>query len=396
MAIFKLKSNPINAVILILILILVLEGGYSGLRFLSMSSLSYTTGYEGVKARFAGVSYEGENHKGALWGSTFNWDADDKTKGLPDITGEMTSVFIPKESVGAQPVTLGGKDISQWLLGTTTVKNPVNTYEWELTKEGTTALYVMEEWELRWFVSISCDPDLPDEVEWATFPSEIYKRRELVDVEIWFELDLSPVWYFEGTDTTYFAIAQLKLAEDVAMGGRHHKEGYTEEEVNKELSITPMSRQSIVSIYRGLFGSDANRAEKEAYSFRGKELNPDLFTDKVYAKLQLNDFGVSSWYAMGNHWRGDVVTYAFAMRVFVIGQWTVKDVQDLPDEYGRTSKTGGLNVIAQNPFIQFLGTPEGRLLMLLLAGLVVFLVLAIFAPSVIVILMSLLGGRRRR
>jgi len=392
---FKLKSNPVSAVILILILLIVLEGGYSGLRFLSMSSLSYTTGYEGVKARFAGVSYDGENFKGTGWSSTFNVDFDEATSGLPDVAGEMTSVFVPSESVGQQPTQFGGFDLSQWLVKSTVVKNPVAQHEWELTENDTTTLYVMEEWELRWFASISCEPAIMGEVA-TPLTNQVVRRNRLLNVEVWMELDLAPIWYFEGQDTSYFAIAQLKLAEDVALGGRHHKEGYQEEKRNPELSVTPYSRDSLIGLYHGLFASEGNRADKQVYEYKGKKLNPDLFTDKVYAKITLNDFGVTSWYAFGTHWRADVATFAFKVRVFVIGQWTVKDVQDLPDVYGRTSKTGGLNLVAENPLVMWFGSPEGRLLTLLLAGLIIFLILAIGAPSFLLGLFVLFGGKRRR
>jgi len=392
-------NESMRAIILILVLLIALDGGLSVFRLMSTSP-SYQTGYEGVKARFAGVSYEGKNHKKTLWGSTFNWDADKADGGLPDIAGEMTSVFIPKESVGAQPVMLGGKDISHWLLGTTSVRNPVATYEWELSGNSTTTLYVMEEWELRWFVSLSCEPAIDNELESVWFPDHLKGRNSLKNVDVWFEFDLQPVWYFEGTDATYFAIAKLQLAEDVAMGARHYKKGYVEkggdEDINDQMRVTPSSSHSVVSIYHGLFGKSANIADKDAYSYQGKDLNPDLFTDKVYAKLTLDDFGVSSWYAFGTHWRSDVVTYAFKMRVFVIGEWTVKDIDELPDEYGKTSKTGGLNVIAENPFIEFLGSGEGKLLMAILAGLAVLLLLAIFAPTALLALFAIFGGKKRR
>jgi len=392
----NLKGNWINSLILVLLLLLVLDGGYAGVKLLSLSSVSYTTGYEGVKARYAGLKRASETVKGDLWSSTFRHDFDDSWTGLPDITGEMTSVFVPRDSLGEQQISLGGFDISGWLLNTAQVRNPVNTYEWQLKGDSTTTLYVMEEWELRWFVSVGVDPDLPSEIEWADAPYNIYKRRSLRNIEVWFELDLEPIWYFEGQETAYFAIAKLSLAENTKLGGLYEGRELTPDEVNDELSVTPMSRGSIVGIYYGLFGVEGNRADKEASTFRGKKLNPDLFTDKVYAKLILNDFGVSSWYSFGNHWRSDVATFAFKVRVFVVGQWTVKDIDDLPSDYGREAKTGGVNLVGDNPLAQWLSSPEGSFVMLLLFGIVVLVILAVVAPSFLLGLFAIFGGKRRR
>lgn len=386
----KLGRNQ-NILIVLLVVLIVLETGMTGLSILSISP-SYTTGYQGAKARFVGVQHQGKRDTNSLWGTTLGWDADTRGGGDPPIAGEMTSVFVPQESVGTQPQWIP----SEWLLSASNVRNPTDEWEWEIPVEGSnkTRFYRMEEWKLKWYFSISSEPTEKE------IPSpdldEIVMRNSLKDVKVWFQFDLTPTWYFEGATNAYFAIAELRIS-DIAIGGVLHKQGgdVEKDESNKECRVVPASKQSILTLYYGLFGMESNRAEQEAYDFRGKKLNPDLFTDKVYSYFTLDDFGVTAWWAWGRHWRGDTVTVAVDFVVFVIGEWVVQDVQNIPDEYGRGAKTAGTNFLA--PFGQFLASPEGRLTLLLVLGAIIFLFLAIFAsPFLTMLLMGLFGGRRRR
>jgi len=382
----KLKGNMLWFVI-ILIFLLAGTGSITGLRAL-MSYPAYMTGYQGAHARYYGVRDQGKTYTQGLWDTTFKWDSPIEQGdygNTPPIAGEMTSVFVPSESVGYQPSWIA----PEWLLGASKIKNPVETYEWEIQEGEETQFYRMELWRLKWYFSISSEPkddgDIPGYEGVISHP-----RNSLEDTEVWFEFDLTPIWYFNGTDRAYFAIASIRVTEIryQALEGGHNVI-----EHDPTCKVTPQSESAILPIYYAGFGG--SRAEQDAYSYQGKQLNPDLFRDRVYSYFTLNDFGVSCWWDWGWFWKSDVVTVGFDVDVFVIGEWKVKDIQDVPDQFGRSAKTGGEGFGWGGILGAFFGSAEGRFWVLLIIGVIVFLGLAIFAPWVLLGLSSIFGARRK-
>lgn len=382
----KIKGNMVWVVI-ILVCLMAGTGSITGLRAL-MSYPAYMTGYQGAHARYYGVRDQGITYTQGLWDTTFKWDSPVEQGDFgntPPIAGEMTSVFVPSESVGYQPTWIA----PEWLLGASRTKNPVDTYEWELQDGDETIFYRMELWRLKWYFSISSEPK--DDGDIPQYEGVISKpRNSLEDTEVWFEFDLTPIWYFNGTDRAYFAIASLRLT-DIDFGGLEG--GKDPVSHDSRLRVTPESTSSILPIYYAGFGGA--RAEQNVHSYQGKELNPDLFRDRVYSYITLNDFGVSAWWDWGWFWKADVVTIGLDVDVFVIGEWKVKDIQDIPDEYGRSAKTGGEGFGWGGILGAFFGSPEGRIWVLLLLGLGAFLFLAMFAPWVLLALSGMFGARRK-
>ena len=379
---------------IIVICVVILASG-PGASLFSLQSVGYTTGYQGAKARFAGIQDSSGKTTSNLWGTTFQWDKDASGFGKPGIAGEMTSCFIPSESVGKTTKQFSsGKDISSWLVDATNIKNPLDqVYEWELENEdGSTTIYRMEEWILKWFVSISSEPK-EGEYDRYELPGGFQSsRRNLEDVQVWFEFDLSPIWYFENQSSCYFSVAKIRLS-DVAQGGKINNEDY-EDKYNSKMRVLPESEGTPLTIFYGLFGTSVNIADKTALDYQGKRLNPNLFTDRVYAYVTLQDFGVTSWWDWGPYYRGDVITYGFDIHVFVVGQWDVKDVQEIPDEYGRTAKLGteGIGIGA---FLEsIIGSPMFPLYSFIALIAIIVLVLAIFAPWVLFAIFGMFGSRK--
>jgi hypothetical protein len=375
--------------VLALAILIILEGT-NGAFHLLLTSPSYSSGYEGAKAKFAGVS-QGTNTKigTGFFDTTMSWDADTAGSGKPPIAGEMTSVFVPSQSLAKQSTSLRGNDITAWLLGASGQKNPVNTYDWELKVGNETVSYRMEEWTLKWYFSISSEPT-GNEVP-RVYVDQPTARNSLMDVRVWFEFDIAPVWYFEGQTTAYFAIAEARL-NNIQIGMKQ-TDGTIRK--NAEERVLPMSAGSVLPIYYGLYGSEANRAEQAIYYYQGKILNPNLFRSRVYSAFTLADFGVDAWGGLWAGWFGDVVTVGVDVNVFVIGEWKVKDVQDIPTDYGRDSKTV-TNTSWLGQILDAFNSPEGRLLIVAIVAVGLFLILAIFFPWVIILFMTLFGGKKGR
>jgi hypothetical protein len=377
-------------IVIVLAVLVVLELTQSGLRLMSIGS--YTTAYEGAKARYYGVSYDNKDTK--VTGVTgLSWDPDGYAYGKPALAGEETAVFIPSESIGQQVSKFSktGADISSWLVQDTKIKNPVASYQWDLQDEvtGEVDSYTLEEWSCRWYFSISSEPKDSELQFYRLGPQLVVVRNSLSNAQVWFEIDVAPIWYFENQSMSYFAVAELKVT-DIQIGGKV-SDGYKAES-NSECRVTPSSQNSILPIFHNPFGAESDRAETTVYNYKGKKLNPDYFAPKVYTFFGLDDFGVTSWWAMGNHYRADVVTVGVDVRLFVVGEWKVKDVQDLPDEYGRTAKWSSVDI-----FGGLFSGPSGSLLIMAIVIVAVFLILSIFAPWVLLGLFQLMGsGKRRR
>lgn len=388
---FKLKSGNKNQyIILAVFLIFLVVGGEATFNVL-FSSMSYSTGYQGAKASFKGAVYDSIEYTNTERGdasrcqfdTTLALDVDNAQSDLPNIMGEMTSVFIPSETLSNTPTWIP----SEWTRSISYIQNPTRVWDWTIQNKS----YVMEEWLLRWYISLSA--------EWDALPLFSFEMSETRDqrykgLEIWFEIDLTPVWYFEDAETSYFAVAKLQVA-DVRKDG-HDNSGELVPARN-DMSVRPESQGSILTLYNGLFAKD-NPVTKEPNIYQGQVLNPSLFTDKVYSYISLENFGTTYTVEVpaGQVRRGDVITFAFDVRVFVVGQWDVQDIQSIEDiegeeGYGRTAKVGssGFSLPA------WLSNPSNRLLVAILGIVGLFVFLAIVAPWVLVAIFSLLGSKRR-
>jgi len=143
-------------------------------------------------------------------------------------------------------------------------------------------------------------------------------------------------------------------------------------------------------LYYAKFGTQS--AEASAYTFEGKKLNPAIFVNKVYAHLDLSNFGVRGWnsgFAVSH--KGDVAVFDFDIRVFVIGEWNVKDIQEPPIDYVPiVSKTSNLSLM------DYLADPKVQALLTLLAMGVFLLLILLVAPGFLIALVAIFAGRRRK
>jgi len=306
-----------------------------------LSAAGYSTAYEGAKAVFYGVRYDdleysaAEKHDASLarFDTQLKFDPDAADAWQCNLYGEMTSVFVPKaENIPPDWVP------SEWWRSTLDWRNPRNVYEWRVVDdEGYIHFYRMEEWLTVWYISISAEFDSgPD---FWRLDDEAQNRR-YHDAEVWFMFDITPTWYFEGAEKTYFAIAKIELMHlDVTakdMAGNEYPP-------NPSMSIVPESVGSILYIYTTPFGDEPAPSEDDfkQYYYQNTTLNPQYFRDKVYAYITLADFGTQEWWeGISMKAKGDVVTLGFKVVQFVVGEWKVKDEGELPDDYGRRAKIG--------------------------------------------------------
>lgn len=373
------KVNVIKVVIVVAFFIVIFgAGGLNFLQSASTSEIGYSSGFEGPKSVFHGVAYTPVGTSSKQYYTDFDYgaaslhrfdtvlkfDCDSRYEGLPNIIGGMTSVFIPEDSVQNAEDWVP----NDWVTDDSDITNPVNVFEWEIDGK----MYYMEQWKLRHYVTFSAEWD-----GWGEVPATIVGQTGLNaydDLELWFEMNMDPTWYIEGNGVAYFAIGKIQLAETVIYGGRDI-DGH-EVDARNLCSVSPESNNGIVHIYYGPFGAEA--AETTVYTYDGKVLNPDYFRDSVYYRVDLNSFGVSAGYDyLVLPWqKGDVVTMSFDISVFVIGEWTVQDIEEDPDAYGRfTRSTSGSDAI-WDMVTDFLSNPYGWVIIVI----ALFVLVLIFAP----------------
>ena len=357
---------------------------YQVVNVLPGSVTGYSSAYQGAQARFIGV----QSADGTVYTSTqkleasvanfdtrMSFDVDDQFRGMPNIEGEMTLVFIPLAQ-WIPPDMVGGADVpTSWWRMTRDWRNPVETYNWEVPQtDGSKKNYQMEEWLTMFFVTISADFDSgPDALNY----NDETQNQHYSDWKVWVEFDISPSWYFEGTDATYFSIASVEVS-DLNLGGFDQLGRAVEPRA--DMSVNPGSVGTPLYLYYAPYGTaapakDAN--DIKTFYARDTTLNPDYFRDKVYTYFTLGNFGTEEKgnILSGVTAKGDVVTYAFVVRQFVVGSWTVQPNREEPAGYGRPSVTGesaGILTSIINPLMDFFGSPGG-----IVAGILVAVVAAL-------------------
>lgn len=348
---------------------------------------SYTSAYEGAKARFIGVrtgndriytNSEKYNSSVAHFDSFMNWDPDGADIGYPNIEGEITPVFLPvNENIQLMPEWVP----MEWWRGTVGMTNPIKEpWEWEIKNaDGTWSKYTMEEWVTKWYVSFEAKYDSGPNA--FTKEDEAEDQPRHLDLQVWVEFDISPTWYFEGADTAYFAIG--KIVCDFVQREAIDNEGNIVE-ARDGLDFFPESAGSVLTIYDQPFGGRSYKDEGDivTYAYRGTALNPEYFQDKVYTHIDLNNFGTDEWGnpLFGLHAKGDVVTIGFTVHQFVVGEWIVKDVMDLDDYDGRGSQSSEswAPLKPVSDFFTFFATPTGTFTLTVVATLVVLFLAAVY------------------
>ncbi len=363
---------------------------------LSVGDSGYSSGFQGPTARFYGI--QGSVYSGGViresetqhsssaslhqFDSVLRYDPDASGSGYPNLIGEQTSVFIPRESLGSIPSWLP----SNWLNTMSYIQNPQQTYEWTVGEN----TYYMEQWLLRYYISLGAEWDgnidfLGGHGEIPPAQSGITENNFPSDTELWIEFRLDPTWYIQGQGTAYFAIGKVQLAESVQYGAQDVN-GNDAGDARTDVSIVPESQAAVNYLYYEPWGEGAVQTHDASY-YQGKALNPELFTDRVYLRIDLNKIGVYSGnqlIGIGYWVKGDTLKIAFDMTVFVVGQWDVQDIQNNPDDFGRFQRTS-----ASSDFFTWLLSPEtlAWLIPVLILGAIIF-----FAPWVLVLIFSLIRG----
>jgi hypothetical protein len=378
---------------------------------IQLSAMSYSSAFEGPKAQFLGVSYNGQNYNtfntyGAsshTFDNTMIWDPDGASSGKPKIQGEMSAIILPEDSLsqGAIPSSILSLFPTNWLHNNGLISQDSNLgmlgpggvnppWTWNISGNA----YVMKEFDMRYYVSLrstwsgSEDPGPRVSQPFPGLYDGYAYNLFTTPVSVWIHFDISPTWYIQGGGSGYFAIAELTLAEDAKMNAKDNNgvayDARTGEQVN------PPSASSVISLYYSAFGASTvpQGVNQVQYQYEGQNLNPAYFTSDLYAHVDLTNFG--TWAGADytkTYTRGDVVTFAFDMKVFVFGEYKVQDIQKNPSQFTYTVpiQNNGNDLITN--MFHWLSNPAN---IALLTGVIILILVIIFAPWVLVAIIALL------
>lgn len=131
----------------------------------------------------------------------------------------------------------------------------------------------------------------------------------------------------------------------------------------------------------------------DPFTYRGRQLNPEIFVDKMFLNVNLANFGTQydTYLDFSTLMKGDAVTWEFDVYVYVAGEWKIKDISELPEEYGRTPMVN----YQQSWITGMLTDPRFQLWSFIGLIALVILILAIFAPWVLFAIIGLFKSGRK-
>ncbi|MGA2682216.1 MAG: hypothetical protein ABSF44_10515 [Candidatus Bathyarchaeia archaeon] len=413
----KAKANQgrmygIFIIIGIFALALTLSPGSSHLQPLSVvSSDGYPTAFT-PNISIYGEQYNGKTYFNPTTTLSYSPNVINPTAAfpikVPTVEAEMTSVFEPTQSVAHMsfPGVTGISIPTSWIQNDDlfnyapgwTGTNPDATYNWNVTdSSGTPLMIAMSQYEMKYYVSFSA--------EWPTAAQNpaIYLQWPIIthvenmynDLWIWFKVDTTPSWYIQGGGTAYFAIASIQLDDNAMFNARTSSGSVVSLPIGGSYESTnPESAQSTVYLHYSPFGStDIPKVVPETYE--GHVLNPEYFLNTTYFAIDLSHFGSyadSTNLGTSSVTHGDVATFDFDVTVFVIGQYTVQNIQNDNSQFGRFAPETTTDTILSG-LVTWLSNPV-NIGILTTIGLLILVI--IFAPWLLVVLIALVFGGRRR
>ncbi|MGD0643930.1 MAG: hypothetical protein ABSA75_03400 [Candidatus Bathyarchaeia archaeon] len=378
----------------------------------SVTSTGYPTAFI-PNANFYGILYNNmeytsvNTHSGSehTFDTALAFDPDGISSGKPKIEGEMTSVYIPQNSVSSGVPSWVPEN---WLLNSGSVSNPMTgsggvnpPWSWTINNQ----TYSMQEYDMRFDVTFNAawsgtQSGVVGSQDFSTGEAPSLTGYEMLagitnanlfqNVQVWIHFDITPTWYIQGGGNGYLAIAELRASEPTIMQSKDIN-GHTYASRGAE-AVTPEDQGSIVTLYYGPFGTVSGPTGTPE-QYEGLNLNPAYFTSDIYAHIDLNNFGVQANPVNGisSRVQGDTATFEFDVIVFAFGQYTVQDIQNNPSQYGRLTPVQEEGINWLSDAIGWLSSPANDSI-LVIVGIVILLI--IFAPWVLVAIISIFGGKK--
>ncbi|MFZ7138676.1 MAG: hypothetical protein ACOWW1_09710 [archaeon] len=212
--------------------------------------------------------------------------------------------------------------------------------------------------------------------------------------ELWIKLTPKTFSYFEGNpNQLYIAPAYIGLSQPAEYASTN-KDGqivYNDADMNK-MDVNPSATGETLGIYYARGGNPVN-VENEVLQYSGTQLDPEVFRNEYWIKVDLLNFEPLSWsdWLVYHKWKYPSVQLTLQITCFVVGEWTVYlEEGDVPALDPHTPPSHTVDPITN--FFDGIGewwdNPLNQVGFWLIVAVGVLVVLAIFVPTVLTMIFS--------
>ena len=374
--------NPL-IIILLVGLLLVLSGG--SLLGLQTHNPGYAPGTQGLEFQFNSVYFNGQyysnneshgNPSSMSFGYTMDFDPDMATQGYSDLCASQQSLTVDQE-VEPKSYVWNYKVETGKILPNGTIVDVYKQFE-------------MYRYKCDWAMNLWLSGG-----EWETLP-------DYGGTKGWLRLVPRSFVYFKDNpdEGPFFAPAYIGLDQDVKWSGVNKDGTVTQNDPDmlKTQDLIPKVQGEMCGIYYQRGGQDIF-TEDTLLSYKGAELDPEIFRNEYWMRIDLMSFHPLSWYDMGiwwlHNWKFPSAYMHFLVYLFVVGEWTVYfktgEVPKLTPHTPISVQTdilGAIGAWLTNPWTLFWLFGIGSILILVL--------LIVFAPGVLTVIAAWFFGRRKK
>ena len=362
--------------------------------------IGYISGTQGLEPQFNSVKFHGvwwSNTEQGLslytkygtsdkvyasshsFGFAMQFDPDEAQKGMPDLCA--STQVLTRES--DTPVSYAW----QVPIGTKTLSNGTIV---QVVKQFEMYKYRMD-WAMNLWLSGS---EWEADGKYEDYPDLYIDGGCYSSSEVWIKLVPKTFCYFtDNPEQVFFAPCYIALKEPVSWIGtdKDGKQTLNDAEIAAINDIIPESTGETTGVYYSRGGADA-LTESKLLSYQGVALDPSIFRNEYWTKINLIEFQAKSWSSWGitHGWKYPSAYMHFMVDMFVVGQWTV---------YYKTGEvpqlTPHLPVIEYDILTQFaswLGSPEIQLYLMFMMITLVLILIAWRAPWIFKSLGKKKGG----
>ena len=390
--------NPL-IIILLIGLLLVLSGG--SLLGLQTQHPGYLTGTQGLEPQFNSVFWmdnwfstteqpsqpiDKVNNfypSSLSFGYSMDLDPDGSSSGMSDLCASQQPITVDSD---VEPKSY----VWNYKVGSKTLENGTIVDEYKQ--------FEMYRYRCSWAINLWLTGS-EWEAEGILAHNTWYKfGSNYASAKLWLKLiPRSFVYFMENPDQVFFAPAYIGLAQDVSWVGVN-KDGtiiQNDPDILKTQDLIPKAQGEVVGIYYERGGGDI-MTEDKLLSYKGTELDPEIFRDEYWMRIDLTEFKPYNWYDLGvlHNWKFPSAYMKFMVYLFVVGQWTV---------YFKTGEVPTLN--PHTPILHvtdilgeiaaWLTNPWTLFWLFGIGSLIILVLLIIFAPSVLTVITSWVLGRRK-
>lgn len=384
----KMQKSPLTVILLMALLLVLLTGG--SLLGLQTSHPGYLTGTQGLEPQFNSVYFDGK------------WWSNTETSGSPSSMSFGYSMdFDPDLAVDGysdlcasqQPITIQGDMEPKsyvWNYKVETGKTLENGSIVDVYKQ-----FEMYRYKCDWAMNLWLSGP---EWEAAVKNALVGTTKDYGGAKLWLKLvPRSFVYFTENPDQVFFAPAYIGLAEDVSWTGLN-KDGSTKPndlDIIASQDLIPKAQGEVVGIYYERGGGDV-LTEDTLLSYQGTTLDPEIFRNEYWMRIDLLSFHPLSWYDWGifHNWKFPSAYMKFVVYLFVVGEWTV---------YFKTSEVPALNphtpimhiTDISGAIFAWLTNPWTLFWLFGIGSFIILVLLLVFAPGLLTVVAVALLGRRK-